>query len=649
MKLVNLLATGALARQSELLTYEEALEADITWAVNSSYPSSHDLLSDPEGGYPSDFTWCNKDGVNYCTPNLNQHIPQYCGACWAHGTLSALADRIKIARNAQGPDVMLSVQHLLDCGRIGGCDGGTLGGPYWWIKKVSDTGTGISYATSDPYLACSGNPFSGICKDRHKGCNALNIARTCLGDDCVGLSRYPNATISEHGHIAGPDAMMKEIYNRGPIACKVAADALIDYTEGIIGGHALKTDHVISVVGWGTDADEGEYWVVRNSWGEYWGEQGSVRVKKGALMIDSTFPELAGCAWAVPGEFTAPERENDAHCTLSGVCDGDADETSKIDTAKRTSELLSQEEVESRGFVWQGNSSLISSHEALPKTNMPDEFTWCDQNGTNFCSVSQNQHIPQYCGSCWAQGSLSALADRINIARRPVDTGIAGMDVQLSVQHMLNCGNAGSCSGGDPGAAYAWIKTQSDATGSGIAYTSGQPYLACSSDSTNGFCPDQDWSCNVFNTARTCGGLGASCVGVNQYPNATVDEHGFISGSDAMMTEIFNRGPIACNIDAGPIVDYKTGIATSAGSGIDHSISVVGWGMDAVEGRYFIVRNSWGEYWGEHGFVRVKDGALNLGSQCYWATVKDFTALERGNQVHCFEDGSNCVDSALVM
>merc|ERR1712070_718260 len=208
---------------------------------------------------------------------------------------------------------------------------------------------------------------------------------------------------------------------------------------------------------------------------------------------------------------------------------------------------------------------------------------------------------------------------------------------------------AGSCHGGEPGAAYQWIKQQSDATGSGIAYTSGQPYLACSSDSTNGFCPGQDWSCNLMNTARTCGTLGGGCVGVNQYPNATIAEYGSISGSDAMMTEIFNRGPIACDIDAGPIEDYKTGIATSAGSGIDHTISVVGWGMDADEGRYFIVRNSWGEYWGEHGFVRIKDGALNLGSSCNWATVKDFTALEKNNQVHCFEDGSNCVDSALVM
>ena len=47
----------------------------IVWEGNSSAVSSHDLLSEPPN-YPSNFTWCNKDGVNYCTPSLNQHIPQ---------------------------------------------------------------------------------------------------------------------------------------------------------------------------------------------------------------------------------------------------------------------------------------------------------------------------------------------------------------------------------------------------------------------------------------------------------------------------------------------------------------------------------------------------------------------------------------------
>jgi cathepsin X len=110
----------------------------------------------------------------------------------------------------------------------------------------------------------------------------------------------------------------------------------------------------------------------------------------------------------------------------------------------------------------------------------------------------------------------------------------------------------------------------------------------------------------------------------------------------AMQKEIASRGPIACGIDANPLRDYTSGVITTAGEGIDHVISVVGWGNDDKEGLYWIVRNSWGEYWGEQGFVRVKSGALNVEEQCAWATLQDFTAPEKNNQFHCFEDGSNC-------
>merc|ERR1712023_231826 len=89
---------------------------------------------------PHEFTWCDVNGTNYCTRSLNQHIPQYCGACWAFAAFSALSDRIKIARGARGPEIMLSMQHVLECGGVGTCKGGFTLGPYEWLADLSKEG-----------------------------------------------------------------------------------------------------------------------------------------------------------------------------------------------------------------------------------------------------------------------------------------------------------------------------------------------------------------------------------------------------------------------------------------------------------------------------------------------------------------------------
>lgn len=288
-------------RRSEVWTREQEIAAGIKLNSENQSPAPADLLSDE--AIPAALNWCDKDGVNYCTMNRNQHIPQYCGSCWAHGAVSALGDRVKIARGGKGVDINLSVQHILNCGNVGSCYGGSIAGAYQFIHQISKTGNGIVFETANPYIACSSDSSEGFCGSVDTTCSAMNTARTCStftenGGKCVPLKKYPNVTVSEYGTISGQSAMQKEILARGPIACGIDASQILEYQGGVATGEGGEVDHVISVTGWGTTAAGQGYWIIRNSWGTYWGEMGYIRVAFGALSVEDS------CSWAVPDVYT---------------------------------------------------------------------------------------------------------------------------------------------------------------------------------------------------------------------------------------------------------------------------------------------------------------------------------------------------------
>eukprot|EP00696_Hemimastix_kukwesjijk_P011434 gnl/Hemi2/2434_TR862_c0_g1_i1.p1 gnl/Hemi2/2434_TR862_c0_g1~~gnl/Hemi2/2434_TR862_c0_g1_i1.p1 ORF type:complete len:329 (-),score=74.08 gnl/Hemi2/2434_TR862_c0_g1_i1:64-1050(-) len=232
---------------------------------------------------PKKFDWRNVNGRSFITATKNQHVPVYCGSCWAFATLSALADRIKIMRRAVWPDIEMSAQVLLNCaGAAGNCRGGHPAKVYQFLQTA-----GVPEETCSPYLAKDGM------------CDALSICKDCnRTGDCWPLPNPRKYFVEEYGRVNGEDNMMAEIYGRGPIACGIAITPdLYAYTSGIFQDNTGITHigHLVSVIGWGEEGGV-KYWTVRNSWGSAWGEAGFFRIVRGSNNMGME----ADCFWAVP-------------------------------------------------------------------------------------------------------------------------------------------------------------------------------------------------------------------------------------------------------------------------------------------------------------------------------------------------------------
>ncbi|KAF4658085.1 hypothetical protein FOL47_008192 [Perkinsus chesapeaki] len=568
------------------------------------------LLKGRLGKLPESVDWRSKtidtpDGpreVNLASAARNQHIPHYCGACWSFAAASSLSDRINIATGTT-KQTNLAMQVILNCDTYdNGCHGGDSITAFKFIKEAG----GI------PDETCQGFVAEG--RDTGRSCKATDICRDCNDDSCFPKKKYPVWDIAEYGEVNGTEAMMAEIAHRGPIACSMAVTEAFEknYTDfRVFEDTTGLTDpmHEISLVGYGTTPEGVPYWIGRNSWGHYWGNNGFFRLVRGKnnLGIESD------CAWAVPADGGKPRHVHlDVEASSSTWRPG-------VAASRAGCRRSSRMPFPRLG----GRRSILPETAGIKK--VPKAFDWRNVSGvTSYKSWDKNQHIPQYCGSCWAQAVTSMLSDRINIQRNGT-----WPPINLAPQVLINCEYGGSCEGGNPYEALAEIKEH------GLPDQTCQAYLAKDTNK----CDDIDYCEECFggNTPDTL--WPGTCHAIKKYNKWYLSDFGNVEGAEDMKKEIFDHGPISCGIFATEKFEaYEGGVfEESSVELVNHEISVAGWGVTDKGVEYWIGRNSWGTYWGEDGWFRIRmhDNNLNIESQCYWG-IPTSAKPAHGNRVEFF-------------
>jgi len=204
------------------------------------------------GVLPTSVDWREKSVVS---PVKNQGG---CGSCWAFASTETVESAVAIATGKAPP--VLSPQELVscapnpkDCGGTGGCQGSTEPLAFAYVQKVGMTTEAIY-----PYQAITGT------------CDSSKVSQAK-----VHIANYTRLPTNDYG------ALMQAVATVGPIAISVDA-SWGGYESGVYQGACGTTiDHAVQLVGYGNDAASGlDYWLVRNSWGESWGEKGYIRIKR---------------------------------------------------------------------------------------------------------------------------------------------------------------------------------------------------------------------------------------------------------------------------------------------------------------------------------------------------------------------------------
>jgi cathepsin F len=201
---------------------------------------------------PTTWDWSKKGAV---TPVKNQAS---CGSCWTFSTAENIEGQWFLSK---GKLVSLSEQWIVDCshGCLQSepdlCNGGCGGGLPWLAYEDIITNGGLTDEADYPYTG-----EDGTCQTGKP--NIAKIANwTALSTDVTQIMTY--------------------LVANGPLSITLNADLLFSYSGGIITGSPddcpnSGSDHAVLLVGYDQTQD---YWLVKNSWGADWGENGYFRIE----------------------------------------------------------------------------------------------------------------------------------------------------------------------------------------------------------------------------------------------------------------------------------------------------------------------------------------------------------------------------------
>lgn len=212
---------------------------------------------------------------------------------------------------------------------------------------------------------------------------------------------------------------------------------------------------------------------------------------------------------------------------------------------------------------------------------LPVAFNWCDQGG---CTPIKDQGS---CGSCWAFGTVGPLESQIKLQD--------GVTRDLSEQYLVSCNmDDWGCGGGWWAHDYHQWKKLPAEPDAGAVYEADFPYVAA------------DVACNPPHPHHE---KIVNWDSVNDY----VD----IPSTTELKQAIYDHGPIAVAMCAGPMLSFYTGGVFAYDEAYycypyaaNHGVVLVGWDED--QGIWYM-RNSWGPGWGENGYVRIAYGTSNIG------------------------------------